>query len=40
MNGRSIPRLPLDAVRDGVGSDVDLIVGTNLNEGSFFTTIE
>ena len=39
IDGRSIPRLPLDAVRDGVGSDVDLIVGTNLNEGSFFTTM-
>ena len=39
IDGRSIPRLPLDAVRDGEGSEVDLIVGTNLNEGSFFTTM-
>ena len=39
IDGRSIPRLPLDAVRDGAGSEVDLIVGTNLNEGSFFTTM-
>ena len=39
IDGRSIPRLPLDAVRDGVGSEVDLIIGTNLNEGSFFTTM-
>ena len=39
IDGRSIARLPLDAVRDGAGSDIDLIVGTNLNEGSFFTTM-
>ena len=37
IDGRSIPRLPLDAIRDGVSSEVDLVVGTNLNEGSFFT---
>ncbi|MET0780633.1 MAG: carboxylesterase family protein, partial [Microbacterium sp.] len=39
IDGRSIPRLPLEAIRAGEGSEVDLIVGTNLNEGSFFTTM-
>jgi para-nitrobenzyl esterase len=39
IDGRSIPRLPLDAIRDGEGHGVDLIVGTNLNEGSFFTAM-
>ncbi len=39
IDGRSIPLLPLDAVRAGVGGDVDLIVGTNLNEGSFVTSM-
>lgn len=31
----SLPEPPLDAVRGGSNSAVDLIVGTNLNEGSF-----
>ena len=31
----SLPEPPLDAVRIGRNSAVDLIVGTNLNEGSF-----
>ena len=31
----SLPEPPLDAVRNGRNSAVDLIVGTNLNEGSF-----
>ncbi|TAP41168.1 carboxylesterase family protein [Arthrobacter sp. S39] len=31
----SLPEPPLDAVRIGLNSAVDLIVGTNLNEGSF-----
>lgn len=39
IDGRSIPGLPLDAIRDGEGGEVDLIVGTNLNEGSFFTAM-
>ena len=39
IDGRSIPMLPVDAVREGVGGEIDLIVGTNLNEGSFFTTL-
>ncbi len=39
IDGRSIPMLPVDAVRAGVGGDVDLIVGTNLDEGSFATTM-
>lgn len=39
IDGRSIPHLPLDAIRDGQGRDVDLIIGTNLNEGSFFTAM-
>ncbi|WP_314504061.1 carboxylesterase family protein [uncultured Microbacterium sp.] len=39
IDGRSIPMLPLDAVRNGEGGGVDLLVGTNLNEGSFFTTM-
>lgn len=37
IDGRSIHQLPLEAVRAGESSDVDLIVGTNLNEASFFT---
>jgi para-nitrobenzyl esterase len=39
IDGRSIPRLPLDAIRSGEGGEVDLIVGTNVNEGTFFTTM-
>jgi para-nitrobenzyl esterase len=31
----SLPVPPLDAVRSGINSAVDLLVGTNLNEGSF-----
>jgi len=31
----SLPEPPLDAVRNGINSGVDLLVGTNLNEGSF-----
>tara|TARA_R110002051_G_scaffold62144_2_gene113776 strand:+ start:3538 stop:5091 length:1554 start_codon:yes stop_codon:yes gene_type:complete len=37
IDGHVIDRVPLDAIRDGVGGDVDLLVGTNLNEASFFT---
>lgn len=39
MDGRSILQSPLDAIRAGASGDVDLIVGTNLDEGSFFTTM-
>jgi para-nitrobenzyl esterase len=31
----SLPVPPLDAVREGVNAGVDLLIGTNLNEGSF-----
>ncbi|WP_350001164.1 carboxylesterase family protein [Pseudarthrobacter sp. WHRI 8279] len=31
----SLPRPPLDAVRGGLNTGVDLLLGTNLNEGSF-----
>ncbi|SFT92048.1 carboxylesterase/lipase family protein [Arthrobacter sp. ov118] len=31
----SLPACPLDAVREGRSSAVDLLIGTNLNEGSF-----
>jgi para-nitrobenzyl esterase len=31
----SLPLPPLDAVRNGLNGDVDLLVGTNLNEGTF-----
>ncbi|WP_285246828.1 carboxylesterase family protein [Pseudarthrobacter sp. efr-133-R2A-89] len=31
----SLPAPPLDSVRNGVNSGVDLLIGTNLNEGSF-----
>ncbi|CAI3797325.1 carboxylesterase/lipase family protein [Pseudarthrobacter sp. MM222] len=31
----AIPRPPLDAIRLGCNSRIDLLVGTNLNEGSF-----
>ncbi len=37
--GDVLPEFPLDAVRHGVNTDVDLLVGTNLNEGSFFTEL-
>ena len=39
IDDRNIPSLPVDAVRSGASADVDLIVGTNLNEGSFFTAM-
>ena len=32
---RSLPVPPLEAVRNGINRGVDLLVGTNLNEGSF-----
>ncbi|MCU1566216.1 MAG: carboxylesterase [Pseudarthrobacter sp.] len=31
----SLPVPPLEAVRNGLNSEVDLLIGTNLNEGSF-----
>lgn len=31
-----LPISPLDSIRSGLNSQVDLLVGTNLNEGSFF----
>ncbi len=31
----SLPVPPLEAVRNGLNADVDLLIGTNLNEGSF-----
>lgn len=31
----SLPVPPLESVRNGLNSDVDLLIGTNLNEGSF-----
>jgi para-nitrobenzyl esterase len=31
----SLPRPPLEAVRQGLNGSVDLLLGTNLNEGSF-----
>jgi para-nitrobenzyl esterase len=31
----SLPVPPLEAVRSGLNSEVDLLIGTNLNEGSF-----
>jgi len=36
---RSLPQLPVDAIRDGVNAGVDLLAGTNLNEASFFTAL-
>ncbi|TXK16397.1 carboxylesterase/lipase family protein [Homoserinibacter sp. GY 40078] len=36
IDGRVLAQSPLDAIADGVGSDVDLLAGTNLNEASFF----
>jgi para-nitrobenzyl esterase len=35
-----LPMLPVDAVRNGVNAGVDLLAGTNLNEGSFFTAFQ
>ena len=31
----SLPVPPLEAIRNGLNADVDLLIGTNLNEGSF-----
>jgi para-nitrobenzyl esterase len=31
----SLPAPPLESVRNGLNSEVDLLIGTNLNEGSF-----
>lgn len=37
IDGHILDRSPLDAIAAGVGSQVELLVGTNLNEASFFT---
>ena len=37
VDGRLLPQPPLDLIRRGLNADVDLLVGTNLNEASFFT---
>lgn len=37
IDGHILHRNPLEAIADGVGSNVDLLAGTNLNEASFFT---
>lgn len=39
IDGRVLPRLPLESIRAGVNSTVDLLAGTNLNEASFFTEL-
>lgn len=37
IDGRVLPVRPLEAVADGLNAGVELLVGTNLNEASFFT---
>ncbi|MGV8881980.1 MAG: carboxylesterase/lipase family protein [Rhodoglobus sp.] len=37
IDGHVLHRSPLEAIAAGVGSQVELLVGTNLNEASFFT---
>lgn len=39
IDGRVLPLLPLEAIRQGVNADVELLAGTNLNEASFFTVM-
>lgn len=39
IDGDVLPRLPIESVRAGLNSDADLLVGTNLNEASFFTVV-
>ncbi|WP_159618357.1 carboxylesterase/lipase family protein [Ruania rhizosphaerae] len=34
VDGRLLPSIPLRAIAEGAGSEVDLLAGTNLNEGS------
>lgn len=36
IDGRLLAATPLEAIASGVGSDVELLAGTNLNEASFF----
>lgn len=36
VDGRTLPDLPVERLRRGVGSDVDILVGTNSEEGNFF----
>ena len=36
VDGRVLPQPPLDSVRDGVNSAVELLAGTNTNEAAFF----
>lgn len=37
IDGHVLDRIPLEAIAAGVGSQVELLAGTNLNEASFFT---
>ncbi|MBO9577407.1 MAG: carboxylesterase/lipase family protein [Microbacteriaceae bacterium] len=39
IDGRILPRLPLEAIAAGCSADVDLLAGTNLNEAAFFTMV-
>lgn len=39
VGGEVLPVSPIESIRSGVNSGVDLLVGTNLNEGSFFTEV-
>ena len=38
-DGKTLVKHPLEAVRDGFASDVELIVGTNLNEAKLYTAL-
>ncbi|WP_433887550.1 carboxylesterase/lipase family protein [Streptomyces sp. CA-111067] len=40
LDPRTLPAVPVDAVAAGSGSDVDLIVGTNLNEASGYAPLD
>ncbi|WP_405836856.1 carboxylesterase/lipase family protein [Streptomyces sp. NBC_01518] len=37
IDGRSVDRQPADAVHDGHGADVDLLIGTNREEANLYT---
>jgi para-nitrobenzyl esterase len=40
LDARTLPHAPVDAVAAGSGSEVDLIIGTNLNEASGYAPLD
>ncbi|MHA2122914.1 MAG: carboxylesterase/lipase family protein, partial [Promethearchaeota archaeon] len=39
IDGKTLPKHPLEAIRDGFASDLELIVGTNQDEAKLYTAI-